>query len=396
MRKFIQRALEKLPKLNIEQITSLIDLLLREQERYEGVIDSLHEGVIVTDRSFRVMMINKAAYHMLPFAGGEHEYHTAWSVVTDKEVSRWLEKVLQEGTRVEDEEFYLESSETLKILSLSVIPLVRDRQVAGSIIQIRDITSRKKREAKYRRAENLASLTTLAAGVAHEIKNPLASIGIHLQLMRRDVEHKKCLPEDDLCSYLDVLEEEIERLNGIVVDFLFAVRPMDTRMKREDIHEVLKDLLEFIRYELEEHNIEVETHFKADFHKAEIDQKYLKQALLNIIKNAIGAMPDGGRLTVSTYINGGAFGIDITDTGTGISDEHMNKIFEPYFTTKDFGSGLGLTVVYKVIREHQGDIAISSTEGKGTTFTVLLPLPKGEHNLIEWEGTGEIHHSDSR
>ena len=395
MRKFIERALEKLPKLNHEQITSLIDLLLREHERFEGVIDSLHEGVIVTDTNHRVMMINKAAYRMLPFSGGEHEYHLVWTVLSDGDVSGWMERVLKEGSKAEDEEFYLEKSDSLSILSMTILPLVRNRSVAGSIILIRDITTRKRREAKYRRAENLASLTTLAAGVAHEIKNPLASIGIHLQLMRREVEHQHSLTEETVCSYLDVLEEEIERLNGIVVDFIFAVRPMDTRMKREDMHRVLGDLLDFVQFELEEHHIILETSFKAEIHKAEIDQKYFKQALLNIIKNAIAAMPDGGHLRVSTYVSGGLLGIDITDDGVGISEDHMNKIFEPYFTTKDFGSGLGLTVVYKVIREHQGDISINSAEGKGTTFTIQLPLPKGEHDLISWEEDGEVHHSDS-
>ncbi len=394
MRKFIERALEKLPKLNIDQITSLIDLLLREHERFEGVIDSLYEGVIVTDTTHRVMMVNKAAYRMLPFTGGEHEYRLAWTVVNDADVSEWMERHLRDGSKVEDEEFYLESSESLRILSLTILPLVREKQVAGSIIQVRNITSKKQQEAKYRRAENLASLTTLAAGVAHEIKNPLASLGIHLQLMRREVGHQKCLPEETACSYLDVLEEEIERLNSIVVDFLFAVRPMDTQMKQEDVHKVIEDMLDFVRYELEENRITVETSLKAEVHKAEIDQKYFKQALLNIIKNAIGAMPEGGSLTISTAVQGNMLAVDVADTGTGISDENMEKIFEPYFTTKDFGSGLGLTVVYKVIREHQGDISIHSTEGKGTTFTILLPLPKSERNLIEWEEAGEFHHSD--
>ncbi len=395
MRKFIERALEKLPKLDSQQIRSLVDLLLREQERFEGVINSLYEGVIVTDTSHRVMMINNAAYRMLPFSSGEHEYHYVWAVIYDEDVASWLEKTLKEGDKVEDEEFSLQSSDTLRILSITVQPLVREKQVAGSIIQIRDITSKKKQEAKYRRAENLASLTTLAAGVAHEIKNPLASIGIHLQLMRREVESQQQITADSAASYLDVIEEEIERLNGIVVDFLFAVRPMDTNMKLEDIHAVIEDMLEFVHYELEENQITVETSLNANYHKAEIDQKYFKQALLNIIKNAIGAMPEGGHLKISTSVQDDMLAIDIADNGVGISDENMEKIFEPYFTTKDFGSGLGLTVVFKVIREHQGDISINSTEGKGTTFTITLPLPKGERELLEWEENGAVHSTHS-
>lgn len=385
MRSFIERALEKLSKLNSEQIKSLIFMLLREHERFEEVLDSLYDGIIVADTSHRVMMVNKAAFRLLPFSSEEHEYRLVWSCITEEEISRWIENSLQGEDRVVDEEFFIEGGGGLRILSMSVLPLVKEKQVAGSIILIRDVTEKKKQEAKYRRAENLASLTTLAAGVAHEIKNPLASIGIHLQLMRRELEHQQAITEEHAASYLEILEEEIERLNNIVVDFLFAVRPMDTRMKREHIHEVISDLLEFIKYELAEHHITVEKHLADHIPKIEMDQKYIKQALLNIIKNAMAAMPDGGKIRISTYLHGGMVGIDISDDGAGISEELMSKIFEPYYTTKDFGSGLGLTVVYKVIKEHQGDITVDSAEGRGTTFTIYLPLPKDRQQLIGWE-----------
>ncbi len=385
MRNFIERALEKLPKLNNEQIKSLIYLLLREHERFEEVLDSLYDGIIVTDTSHRIMMINKTAFRLLSLSSDEHEYRLVWSIIADKEIAVWVESSLQGEDRVVDEEFYIEKSASLGIRSLSIFPLVKEKQVAGSIILVRDVTEKKKQEAKYRRAENLASLTTLAAGVAHEIKNPLASIGIHLQLMRREMEQQHALTEEHAVSYLDVLEEEIERLNSIVVDFLFAVRPMDTRMKREHIHEVISDLLEFIKYELAEHHITVERELADNIPKVEMDQKYIKQALLNIIKNAIAAMHDGGKLRIVTYLQGAMVGIDIIDDGVGISDELMSKIFEPYYTTKDFGSGLGLTVVYKVIKEHQGDITVDSAEGRGTKFTIYLPLPKDRQQLISWE-----------
>jgi signal transduction histidine kinase len=156
-------------------------------------------------------------------------------------------------------------------------------------------------------------------------------------------------------------------------------------MKSEDINDIIEELYEFMRYELE--NSKVVFEFKPDtsLPKISIDKKYLKQALLNIVKNALAAMPEGGKLIISTYSEGDVMNIDITDDGVGISEENMAKIFEPYFTTKDFGSGLGLTVVYKVIREHGGEISLDSQEGKGTTFTISLPLPSTERNLIDYE-----------
>ncbi|MCF7945502.1 MAG: PAS domain-containing protein [Spirochaetia bacterium] len=389
MRKFIERAVEKLPKLNTEQIKSLIDLLLRENERFEGVLDSLYDGIIVTDNNHRIIMINKSAHRLLPIHPGEQEFHLLWTAVNDDDIADFLHTVVPEGDKILDEEFYLENCSNLCVLSISVFPFVREKQVEGSIVLVRDITEKKKQEARFRRAENLASLTTLAAGVAHEIKNPLASIGIHLQLMRREVEQKRYLEKENVYGYLDVIDEEIERLNSIVVDFLFAVRPMDTRMKSDDLNALLQEMLDFVKYELEENKISLTVNLLSSLPKVEIDAKYLKQALLNIIKNAIGAMPEGGNLKVSTEKEHDKVNIYIQDNGVGIPEKNMSKIFEPYFTTKDFGSGLGLTVVYKVIKEHQGDISINSIEGKGTTFTISLPLPRDERTLIDWQQEAE-------
>jgi signal transduction histidine kinase len=133
----------------------------------------------------------------------------------------------------------------------------------------------------------------------------------------------------------------------------------------------------------------VETKLNDSISKVEIDEKYIKQALMNIIKNGIAAMEEGGTLTLSTWEDNGYVHTDIRDTGVGISDEKIAKIFEPYYTTKDFGSGLGLTVVYKVVREHGGEISVQSNEGEGTTFTISLPIPESEKRLLDWQGEGE-------
>ncbi|MCF7933364.1 MAG: PAS domain S-box protein [Spirochaetia bacterium] len=385
MNKFIRKAIQKLPKLTSEQIEQLIDLLADENEMLSVVLDSMEDGIIVTDLDNRIKIISKTTRRLLPMHN-ETDEKVLWAVISDHEIADYLELHMGRGDRILDEEFYVQKSSLIRVLSFSVFPLVRDKAIMGNIIMLRDITERKKSEAKYRRAENLASLTTLAASVAHEIKNPLASMGIHLQLMQRELERENCIGKESAAEYLDIISEEIERLNSIVVDFLFAVRPMDTRMKSEDINAVIKELLEFTKYELEQNQIAYVFDPSDHLPKIEIDKKYIKQALLNIIKNAIAAMPEGGVLHVSTAVSGDMASIDITDNGVGISEEHMNKIFEPYYTTKDFGSGLGLTVVYKVIREHGGEISLDSQEGKGTTFTITLPLPQSERVMLDWEG----------
>ncbi len=385
MKKFIRKAIKKLPKLTPEQITNLIDLLADENELLSIVIDSMEDGIIVTDTKYRIQLISKITKRLLPMQN-ETDDRVLWAVIKDHDIADYLELHIKRGDKIVEEEFYIQVGKGLSVLAVTVVPLVIDKKIQGNIVILRDITEKKKNEAKYRRAENLASLTTLAASVAHEIKNPLASMGIHLQLMQKELERENCIGKESASEYLDILSEEIERLNGIVVDFLFAVRPMDTRMRPESLNELIHELFEFTKYELEQYHITYEMEFDERIPKIEMDKKYLKQALLNIIKNAMAAMPDGGVLKVTSYMQGEMAYLDITDSGTGISGENMSKIFEPYFTTKDFGSGLGLTVVYKVVREHGGEITLDSQEGKGTTFTISLPLPQKERVMIDWEG----------
>jgi signal transduction histidine kinase len=278
--------------------------------------------------------------------------------------------------------------------------------VVGSLIHVADVTEKRNKEARLRRAENLASLTTLAAGVAHEIKNPLGSISIHIQLMQKAVAANRKLFQDahpggtdrtgqNPAAYFDLLEkyigvvnEEIDRLNQIVVDFLFAVRPMDMNLREGDLNGLIGELADFVRLELQEDRIDCVLSLDTSIPPLEIDERFLKQALLNLIKNAAAAMPGGGKLTVETLRKDDEAQICVRDTGIGIPEENLSKIFDPYFTTKDTGLGLGLTLVFKIIREHRGEIVVKSREGEGTCFTISLPVPQKERRLIGFEGSG--------
>jgi len=384
MRNFVKKAIGKIEKLERDQILKLINLLSDENEMLETILDSMDEGVIVTDQEHRIRIANKTANRLLQFQTGDQHSRIVWAVIKDQETAEFIEKQIRSEGKIIDEEFYTEKGAGTATISLSALPYVKNKKIEGTILILRDVTEKKQREAQFRRAENLASLTTLAAGVAHEIKNPLASIGIHIQLMRKNLNQSGCIDKEFAEEYLEIIDEEIERLNGIVVDFLFAVRPMDTRIKSEDINKFSEDLLDFVKYELEENNIQIETNLSLDVPKIEIDIKYMKQVLLNIIKNAIAAMPNGGIITLNTFRKDDRVHIQIQDNGVGITEENMAKIFEPYFTTKDFGSGLGLTVVFKIIKEHGGEITLNSKEGEGTTFTISLPLPQSERSLLAW------------
>ncbi|MFP4151891.1 MAG: two-component system sensor histidine kinase NtrB [Alkalispirochaeta sp.] len=390
MRGFVRRALEKLPKLDTEQIEQLFQTLGKENERLAVVLDSMNDGVFVTDEAHRLILVNKAAERLVPIVPGRIiGDRPVWLTIADEDIAAFVRDTLENDDSVSDREFTLETGGSTRILSCSVIPLVQAGHIRGNIVQVVDISEKRGREARLRRAESLASLTTLAAGVAHEIKNPLGSIGIHTQLLQKLVHDDPGKNIEAIDTYLGVIDEEIDRLNKIVVDFLFAVRPMDTALEDHDLNELVDDMLTFVQYELEQAGVELIRELDPELPHLQLDPKYFKQAILNIIKNAISAMPKGGMLRVSTQKRGDQALLRLSDNGIGMSEEVRDKIFEPYFTTRDFGSGIGLTLVYKVVKEHMGDISVISKEGHGTTFTITLPIPQQGTHLIAWEGQGE-------
>jgi signal transduction histidine kinase len=207
--------------------------------------------------------------------------------------------------------------------------------------------------------------------------------------MKKEMNGKEQIETRKVRENLLVIKEEVDRLNRIVMDFLFTVRPMNAELSYDDLNRVVQDLLEFMRFELAEAGITLETEFMKPSPQILMDERYMKQAVLNLLKNAISAMPEGGKLKVQTEQKGNEFCLKIRDTGVGIPEENMDKIFEPYFTTKDFGSGLGLTLVYKIVKEHLGDIEINSKVGEGTTITLSFPIPQKEKRLIGYSEEAE-------
>ena len=389
------------------QAREILAHAVEEIDRLETVLDSLLTGVLVADQAHKLLLTNKALRRILKIKRYELGAVVMWTVVEDESIADFLHKTLSAGDRVEGREFETESRlGTRRLLSFDVLPLVKLYHVTGTVVLVRDITKKRAREAKLRRVESLASLTTLAAGVAHEIKNPLASISIHIQLIQKMMEKTRAaapkevaaLPFEKIKGHFDIVTEEIERLNFIVVDFLFAVRPMDLTLRKGDINELIKGIVRFLSLEMAERHIECVTDFGNDIPLFQFDERYLKEAILNLAKNAIEAMrTGGGTLTIRTERADADIIISMSDTGEGISQENQAKIFEPYWTTKETGTGLGLTLVFKIIREHRGEIAVRSELGAGSTFIITLPLPQTERRLLRYNGDPkhELQDTDS-
>jgi signal transduction histidine kinase len=388
---FYRRALSKLNRLNLEQCRELLVSASQEIFRLDTVLDSLPCGILVCDEKHRLLMANKAALRFLPMS--YMEGGLLWELIPDERIANFFQQALERGDKLLEQEMDLQTQGPpgpSRLLSISVHPLVEKRHITGSLVYIEDITEKRGREVRLRRAENLASLTTLAAGVAHEIKNPLGAISIHLQLLRKALEKKEKRQNKETDTLIDkyffLLNEEVDRLNGIVIDFLFAVRPMSLELCEGDLNALISGLGEFIRTELEQSNIRLLLELDDNLPPVLFDERYMKQVLLNLIKNAQAAMPKGGLLTIATMGSDSEIRISVCDTGTGISQENLKKIFEPYFTTKGSGTGLGLTLVYKIIREHRGEMSVDSREGEGTDVEIILPVYQKEQRLIDYSG----------
>lgn len=239
---------------------------------------------------------------------------------------------------------------------------------------------------KTTQLDPIEQLSQLTGGLAHEIRNPLSTLKVNLQLLEEDV-RETVAPDDDRGrrSLLRIkrMQDEVNRLRDILDDFLQFVAHHHLDLKAEDINQQIDQLMEFYEPQAAENRVRVLKHFHPGPLICRIDAGLLKQALLNLLINSQQAMPEGGDLMVRTGRSDGLARIEITDTGMGISPEHVSKIFDAYFSAKKGGTGLGLAMTKRIVMEHSGQIAVHSEPGKGTSFIIVLPLAKPEPETNE-------------
>lgn len=248
------------------------------------------------------------------------------------------------------------------------------------------------------------SLTLLAASVAHEIGNPLNALNIHLQLLAKEVRklrhptvpaearrfgrrEPKVAPEvaetaQKLEHYIDVAKGEINRLDYIVTQFLQAIRPSPPQLTPGSLNDVVRETMELLRPELENRGVLLKDKLARRLPPAPLDAGQMKQVFINLMRNAMQAMTRGGELTLSSGSTGDFVWVDVSDTGGGIPDDKLNHIFEPFYTTKKKGTGLGLMIVQRIVHQHGGYIDLESRVGQGTTFRIRLPLHERPPKLL--------------
>jgi signal transduction histidine kinase len=240
----------------------------------------------------------------------------------------------------------------------------------GALVTFTDLESRERISTQLQVSERLANLGRITAGVAHEVKNPLNSMRLWLENLKASLPEGDTMPQ----TAVRVLDNEIDRLDTVVKRFLDFTRPPELHQEETSLKELIEDVLAVGKPQMDRSNVKVEDHFASDVPLVVVDRELLKQALMNLILNALEAMPSGGRLTVSLERRGEMAVIEIEDTGRGIPPEHTQRIFQLFFTTRPGGSGIGLASAFRTVQLLNGSIDFKSEVGRGTTFRIELPL----------------------
>jgi nitrogen-specific signal transduction histidine kinase len=327
----------------------------------DTLLDNLSVSIIVVDQECRLVMCNAAARAWLGADGGLQEGCT---LPNDLCAACQVERVLT-GESVPERDVPWGAS----TLEVAAIPLQNEHGVLqGAICMARDVTRVRMMEQQVRRVEKMAAIGELAAGAAHEIRNPLTAIRGFIQLLQV----KAAAAGDD---YFRIILGEIDRIDGIIHDLLLLARPAELKKVSTSVPALMDEVLLLNQAEYERQGVMVVKEYEPEVAPVPMDPKMFRQLLLNLILNAFQAMPYGGTLKLSLRtLEGNRIALDVADTGVGIAPENLKRLFVPFYTTKEEGTGLGLALCYNIVQAHQGRIDVHSKIGLGTTFTITLPL----------------------
>lgn len=318
----------------------------------DGVIQSVNTTTEQLTGSSKDEMINRNLKDLFP----EHE--------KEKVVDNF-KKSLQGEQQEYESDFYLSNGSTL-LLEIKNIPIVVDGEIVGVFAVLLDVTEQKKSKELIIRSEKLSVLGELAAGVAHEIRNPLTSLKGFLQLLKQN--------EKSNTFYYDIMLSEMERINFIVSEFLVLSKPQAHHYVEKNVEELLSDVIKLLEPQSNLTNVGIKAEFETSLPSIWVEENQVKQVFINLIKNAIEAMPQGGdvQLKVKGTSDKG-INIQIIDSGEGIPDHVISRLGEPFYTTKEKGTGLGLMISQKIISDHEGQITFNSEIDRGTTVSIYLP-----------------------
>ncbi len=398
----LERILGRIDDLDPGNLAILAQRLAREREMLETVFNTIKDGILVADRQGVIQYANAAARTLIGLREPDVGTALLWKLMPD--LARSLDFAPDETgemppARALTRELEITYPERRHV-RLYVVPLApnRKRSAEGRFaIILSDITEEKRSTHDLIESERLDSVVMLAAGVAHELGNPLNSMNIHLQLIERQLAklpagavRKKVQESANIC------EGEIARLDGIIRNFLEAIRPQPPDLSEVDLLGVLAEVLALQQQELENLGIRVEVDMHLRPPPVMGDRNQIKQVFFNLLKNAMEAMTHGGRLRIEARADDAWVYLVFADNGVGIAQADLPRVFQPYFSTKRGGHGLGMMIVQRILRGHGGQIALESTPNKGTTITLQFPLKNRRIRLLEGGSKPAEHPSGGR
>ena len=354
-----------------QQLRGVHEIFSTLRENMDSVMAGLEDGLLLFTRDARAVMVSPAAEKFLGAPAGHFLGRRVNEIFP---LGHPLHEVLHvQGDELSEiaAEIDLETVEGTRRVGVSVQAIQEDGERMGALLTLRDLDSIESINTQLQVSERLAALGRITAGVAHEVKNPLNSMRLWLENLKESLPAD---PDSGSQQAVQVLDKEIDRLDAVVKRFLDFTRPMDVRLEATQLADVLKEVVEIAKPQLQRAKIQVAQLLPIDVPEVYVDRALLKQAVLNLVLNAVDAMPTGGQLRLVLSRRGEMAEITVGDTGKGIPVENRQKVFQLFFTTRPGGSGIGLASTFRIVQLHNGSIDFTSEVGRGTTFRIELPL----------------------
>jgi PAS domain S-box-containing protein len=374
----LDRVLGRIDALDSVNLANLVQRLARERGVFDEIFNTLQEGVLVITPEGAIEYANAAAHRLIGIGDDDLAGQTLWRLVPGLRPSLDAaggEMPANAALPVVAREFELAYPEP-RTVRLYMVPFRGEGRGAPQrfAVILTDITREKRTTERRIEDERTSSVLLLAAGVAHELGNPLNSLTIHLQLIDRKLNKLKASKESEsLAESIRVCRDEVARLDGIIRNFLEAIRPSPPDLAEINLPDVLAEVLRFQRREFAARGITVEAETPATLPPVMADRNQLKQVFFNLTKNAFEAMQPGGKLKIKSRADDDSVFLLFGDSGAGIKQDELMRLFQPYHTTKPGGHGLGLMIVQRIMREHGGQVGLESKEGVGTVVTLQFP-----------------------